>query len=93
VLNGAGHVSAIQKLDRTCSTSSGCATVWKPVGVGDVNGDGHADLMWFNASTGGVSAWVLNGAGHVSAIQKLDRTCSTSSGCATVWKPVGIGSV
>lgn len=33
---------------------------WKIAGVGDTNGDGYADLLWQNMSTGGLGVWFLN---------------------------------
>jgi probable HAF family extracellular repeat protein len=37
-------------------------TIDVPVGVGDFNGDGHADVLWFNANTG-AGAWHRAGDG------------------------------
>jgi VCBS repeat protein len=34
---------------------------WKIHGVGDVNGDAMADLLWQNETTGDVAVWYLNG--------------------------------
>jgi hypothetical protein len=41
----------------TVSPSSG----WAFQGVGDFNGDGKADLFWYNPITGETSAWLMNG--------------------------------
>jgi hypothetical protein len=30
--------------------------------VGDFNGDGKADILWRNSSTGQVEIWLMNGA-------------------------------
>jgi len=34
---------------------------WKVMGVGDVEGDGRADLLWENMATGNVAVWTLYG--------------------------------
>jgi FG-GAP repeat len=34
---------------------------WQLVGVGDVNGDSKADLVWRHLSTGQVAVWLLDG--------------------------------
>jgi hypothetical protein len=47
----------------TCG--SGCSPPWKVVGVGDFNGDGHADVLWFNSNTGALGYWLLDGQGNV----------------------------
>ncbi len=36
---------------------------WKIVAVGDYNGDGTADLVWQNQTTGDVNAWFIKGDG------------------------------
>jgi hypothetical protein len=78
LLDGQGNVSATHSLSMTCG--SGCYPQWQVVGVGDFNGDGHADVLWFNASTGQLSEWLLDGQGNVSANPILSRTCG--SGCS-----------
>jgi V8-like Glu-specific endopeptidase len=35
--------------------------MWAPAGSGDFNGDGTADLAWFDAATGGVDVWKVGG--------------------------------
>jgi hypothetical protein len=78
LLDGQGNVIATPILSRTCG--SGCSPQWQVVGVGDFNGDGHADVLWFNASTGQLSEWLLDGQGNVIATPILSRTCG--SGCS-----------
>ena len=34
---------------------------WNIVGVGDLNGDGKADLVWWNIQTGAVVGWLMHG--------------------------------
>ena len=34
-------------------------TAWKIVGIGDLNGDQHADLVWRNTADGSMAAWLL----------------------------------
>jgi hypothetical protein len=34
---------------------------WQIVGVGDLDGDGKADLVWRDSQTGDVSVWLMNG--------------------------------
>jgi hypothetical protein len=34
---------------------------WKVIAAADLNGDGKADLLWHNASTGQTAAWLMNG--------------------------------
>ncbi|HKF68405.1 MAG TPA: N,N-dimethylformamidase beta subunit family domain-containing protein, partial [Vicinamibacterales bacterium] len=63
LLDGQGNVIAAPNLSLTCG--SGCSPPWQVVGVGDFNGDGHADVLWFNASTGQLSEWLLDGQGNV----------------------------
>jgi hypothetical protein len=35
---------------------------WKIAGVGDLNADGHSDLVWRNTQNGELGAWLMNGA-------------------------------
>src|SRR5215831_9689330 len=87
LLDGLGNLLAPQFLSLTCG--SGCFPEWQVVGVGDFNGDGHADVLWFDASTGVLGAWLLDGLGNVMAPQFLSLTCG--SGCFPTWKVVGVG--
>ncbi|MDP9224863.1 MAG: VCBS repeat-containing protein, partial [Actinomycetota bacterium] len=63
---------------------------WKIRGVGDVNGDGRADLIWQNIATGQVGVWFLNWFTVVG-----QTNLYFTSGVATVpdmnWKIVGPG--
>jgi hypothetical protein len=77
-----------QDLSWLCPAAS-CSSQWTIVGAADVNGDGHVDLTWFNATTGQVSSWLLDGKGNVMGTQLLSRTCSTAQGCAPPSRVLG----
>jgi hypothetical protein len=57
-----------------------------PVKGNDFNGDGSADILWHNASTGELQIWFLNGASRVGRQPLLDygSLCAErgSAGCA-----------
>ncbi len=48
-------------------------TTWQVRGTGDFNGDGSADILWHNATTGQLSVWYLSG-GHIIGSAALSRT-------------------
>jgi glucose/arabinose dehydrogenase len=43
-------------------------TNWRIVGAGDLNDDGHADLLWQHQGNGLMSAWFMNGTSLVSGV-------------------------
>ena len=60
---------------------------WVILGVGDFDGDGKADLLWQNTSTGAINVWFLDG-----------TTFKPTSGTVTsldlaVWQFAGIGDL
>lgn len=43
-------------------------SAWRPMGTGDFNADGHADIVWRNAETGQVIVWLMSGTGCIGAL-------------------------
>jgi Tol biopolymer transport system component len=93
LLNGAGTVIGVQTLNQRCGRSNGCYPPWVPIDAGDVNRDGHVDLMWGNPFSGGLSSWLLNGAGRVIGYQALTRGCGRANGCSQNWYPLGLAGL
>ena len=57
---------------------------WQIHGVGDVNGDGHADLIWQNVVSGGLGVWFLNG-----STVTIQQNLSIQQTAGTPWRIVG----
>jgi FG-GAP-like repeat/FG-GAP repeat len=61
---------------------------WQVVGIGDFNGDGRADLVWRNTTTGENRVWYTGGSGvHVGFVGSAMITPVTDQ----AWQIVGIG--
>ena len=86
--SGQGHSVGQRFVNWTCPTN--CSNTWRPVGVGDVNGDGAADVLWYSPNTGELSAWLLDRSLRVITTQSLSWRCDVASGCAGNWVPVGL---
>jgi hypothetical protein len=62
------------------------STGWLPIGAADIDGDGNADMLWYQPTLGKTLCWFLNADGT--------RRSSVSIGdFAGGWKPVGIGNI
>lgn len=90
LLDSHGTVIGTQDLNWTCDKASGCASQWRIVGAGDFNVDENTDVLWYNATTGVLGAWLLNSSGTVLKALDLSERCGTATGCSTDWKPVAI---
>jgi hypothetical protein len=93
LLDGKGNVIAGLGLSMICGL--GCYPPWQVVGVGDFNGDGRADVLWFNTNTGVLAEWLLDGKGNVIAGLGLSWTCGlgcySSSAIPIVTSPASVG--
>ncbi|MFO1414374.1 MAG: glycoside hydrolase family 44 protein [Burkholderiales bacterium] len=55
----------------TFPASVGAASPWVLAGVGDLNGDGRADLVWRHTGTGQALVWLMNAGGNLAATLDL----------------------
>jgi hypothetical protein len=53
------------------------------VGVGDFNGDGKSDILWWNSSTGEAYIWFMNGGTSTSQM--------TPGSASSPWSVRGVG--
>jgi hypothetical protein len=89
LLNAQGAVLGAPYVDWTCNVASGCASQWSIVASDDTNGDGNADVLWWNSQTGQLSTWLLDANAHVTGNPTLSRLCGQSDGCSNNLVPVG----
>ena len=59
-------------------------TSWHLMGSEDTNGDGHPDLIWWNATSGVESRWLLNG----TTVEQYGGTDAQITD--TTWQPTAI---
>jgi hypothetical protein len=82
-------VTGTYSLSWRCGIANNCAHTWEAVATGDFYDDGFTDLLWYNKSTGELSAWLLDEYGVVHGAESLSWRCDVASGCAQSWYPVG----
>jgi hypothetical protein len=69
---------------------------WRVVAIGDFNGDGRADVFWYNDNTGETSAWLMNNSGdNISQIMTYytvnQQRPSANDPAPSGWRVVGVG--
>jgi hypothetical protein len=50
---------------------------WKVMDAADFDGDGKADMLWWNSTTGDVNLWLMNG-GTVKSYHSVGRVSDTN---------------
>ena len=85
-------VTGTTALSWKCGTEDGCSQAWKPILTGAFDSDGNSDVLWHNAATGVLAAWMVKGA-LVTSTRELSWKCDTASGCVQQWKIVGAEDV
>jgi hypothetical protein len=69
------------------STQGPADPAWKVGGVGDMNGDGFADLVWQNSTDGTIAVWLMRGT------LQLATAVVNYSPVNTAWKIRGVADV
>jgi len=66
---------------------------WQVRAVGDVNGDGRADLIWQNSVTGGLAVWTLNGPTVLNTFLFTNTSGAVLTMPDANWQIVGAGDL
>ncbi len=64
---------------------------WVIAGVGDVNGNGSADVIWQNTATGQLGVWYLDGVNVLGQYSIIDSSGNAISVTDLNWKVMGPG--
>jgi hypothetical protein len=60
---------------------------WGVVGAMDFNGDGHRDLLWYNASSGNLVVWTMD----ANVVRLSGFFTNPASAGGANWRPVAVG--
>jgi hypothetical protein len=63
-------------------------TTWQVMGVADFNADHHADLLWWQRTTGNIGVWYIDANAHVISTAAFTPSSQVAD---TTWRPVGVG--
>jgi hypothetical protein len=66
---------------------------WQVRGVGDVNGDGRADLIFQNTADGSLAVWLMNGETVTSTMWITDGSGNRLAVADTNWVIAGVGDL
>ena len=66
----------------------GVPTSWQAKGTGDVNGDGIADVVWYEPSSGQVAIWLMSSPAAIGS-----ASFPASVGAGSPWVLSGVGDV
>ena len=80
------NVARIRTANLSASLNVADATGWYPVGMGDFNHDGNADILW-HSGAGGSQVWYMNNAARIT-FADLDASLNVAD--STGWRPVGV---
>ena len=82
---GAFKQGALYRISLTSAAPTE-APGWQLTGVGDLDGDGRADLVWRQPQSGDVAAWLMAGG-------EVKGNTIVSAGVSLAWQIVGLGDV
>jgi CHRD domain-containing protein/VCBS repeat protein len=72
----------------TTAFPPGVETVWQPIGIGDVDGDGVPDVVWIETATGQVAIWLMLSPAAVSRV-----SFPLGVGAGTGWSLAAVADV